>query len=86
MQNYVALYGFLRTIFLVFIIFTWAFIFYASVSNINFSFHIALILIAFSFTSYISFLAFMKFYRRFNLEALMAISVVYNVKAPAKPE
>jgi len=82
MQNYVALYGLLRTLTLILIIFFW----------------IALVLVltpgvmdppapylppALFLLAFVAYLDFMKFYRRFSLEALMALSAVFP--PPLKP-
>jgi hypothetical protein len=74
MQNYVALYGLLRTMTLVFVLFFWLSIYYYFLS-IKFAY---LGLLFFGVFSYILFLDFMKFYRRFSLEALMALSSIIN--------
>lgn len=75
MQNYVALYGFARTITMVLICLFWAVIIILVSGKI--AFFISLyILFGLSVLSFLSFLNFMKFYRRFSLEVLMAISVI----------
>lgn len=71
MQNYVALYGFTRTVSFVFVVFFWIslllminkdmYIFYVSTP--------ALMLL-----SFLTYLDFVKFYRKFTLETYMAIS------------
>ena len=77
MQNYVALYGFLRTLTLLSVIFFWWLFVHAVTGTFNF-----LQIIVFVSTSmtvcYVLFLAFVKFYRRFSLEALMALAVSYK--------
>jgi len=78
-QNYVALYGLLRTMTLISVIFFW-FSFYFLFSDTNITiFPLAF----FGLLSYILFLDFMKFYRRFSLEALMALSSIINHETPA---
>jgi hypothetical protein len=85
MQNYVALYGFLRTITFVFALVAWSSLGHLVISLV------ALLagespalgpfvtpLILFSAATYVAYTAFMKFYRRFSLESLMALSVVYS--------
>ena len=78
MVNYVALYGFLRNLVLIFIITSWYY-FILSLHSINFenSINITMILIniLIMILSYISFMAYMKFYRRYTLEGLMLILV-----------
>lgn len=74
MSNYVALYGFLRTLSLIFnflglyLIIRIATYFTFNLENIS-------IIIALSSLSYISFMAFMKFYRRYTLEGFMIITI-----------
>lgn len=74
MSNYVALYGFLRTLCLIFNLLTIYFIartiLFSSFDLIN----LVVISILLSIC-YISFMAFMKFYRRYTLEGLMVISI-----------
>jgi len=70
MQNYVALYGFNRTVSLIFVIFFWI----SSIMMIKeiFIFYISTpILVLFAFLMYLN---FVKFYRKFTLETYMAIS------------
>lgn len=73
LSNYVALYGFLRTLTLISIICFW----YSINSTINensclINFNTVII---FGVVSYIFFMAFMKFYRRYTLEGLMVIAI-----------
>lgn len=74
MSNYVALYGFLRTLSLIFCILVWhlAIIIFPSCS---FNTNCILIMLSAALTSYILFMAFMKFYRRYTLEGFMIITV-----------
>jgi hypothetical protein len=84
MQNYVALYGFARTITMVMVLWFWI---VPIVSFINrFPLLNSIVTTAILFIlSFISFLNFMKFYRRFSLEVLMAISVMdLESKKPSK--
>lgn len=77
MQNYIALYGFLRTVSLIAVIFFWILLwhaFYIKGSVLN-SF---ILLTIYSSFVYVFFMAFVKFYRRYTLEVLMAVSVVYK--------
>ena len=78
MQNYVALYGFLRTLTLISLIAFWILLWHI-VNLKSFGLTAAIILIAsISFLTYMIFMAFVKFYRRFSLEALMAMAVTYQ--------
>lgn len=74
MSNYVALYGFLRTLSLIFNLLTIYFFFrvycFLEFTNVN-----ILILLILGGLSYLSFMAFMKFYRRYTLEGLMIIVI-----------
>jgi len=74
MQNYVALYGFLRTTCLIFVVFSWILLYNAIRSGtfVRFTFPIVLV----SLTSYILYLDFNKFYRKFSLEVFMAASAI----------
>ena len=83
MVNYVALYGFLRNLVLTFVISFWYY-FIVSLKSINKDLNvnwdailINLLLMALSF---IAFMAYMKFYRRYTLEGLMLIVVDENIK------
>lgn len=71
--NYVVLYGFLRTLTLINVIIFW-YLIYSIVFNDNNNIGI-LTLIIVGIISYIFFMAFMKFYRRYTLEGLMLIAV-----------
>lgn len=75
MQNYVALYGFLRTLALEAVILFWMLVWHA------FSYDQHHVVIAMCFgsivLSYLLFTAFVKFYRRFSLEAMMAMAVTF---------
>lgn len=74
MNNYVALYGFLRTLSLIFsLLATYYFISIAFFHEFNLN--NCIILFALSSLSYLSFMAFMKFYRRYTLEGLMIIVI-----------
>lgn len=70
MQNYVALFGFLRNISLITVLAFWPTA--VGVYNGVVSWQVLLALVA---VSYLAFMAFVKFYRRFCLEALMATAV-----------
>lgn len=78
MVNYVILYGFLRTLTLISIVSFW-YVLVKDFKNITeTSVYVPLILIA--TISYIFFMAFMKFYRRYTLEGLMLIAIDENLK------
>ena len=71
MSNYVALYGFLRNICLIFNVLTIYSIVYMIIKGTeNFIFPIMFIV-----ATYISFMAFMKFYRRYSLEGFMVLLI-----------
>lgn len=72
--NYIALYGFLRTMSLIMNILFW----YLTIHFIilwTFNWKIILSLIIVSIISYVFFMAFMKFYRRYTLEGFMVLIV-----------
>lgn len=73
MQNYVALYGFLRSLCALSVIAFWMLVFHDNGICVG-DFSLTLFLL--SVFSYFLFMAFVKFYRRFSLEAMMAVSVV----------
>lgn len=77
-QNYVALYGFCRNICLVFIITFWislpTFIF-RLVEGSGISYSLISVLLSFFFV-YVFYVGFVKFYRRYTLEVLMAFAVL----------
>jgi hypothetical protein len=75
MQNYVALYGFLRTSCLIAILAFWWTLY-------NHHWLTAAGSCAVAFLLYVGFI---KFYRRFSLEAMMAVSVVVQSSSEAKP-
>lgn len=72
LQNYVSLYGFSRNISFVFIVLFWISFIYIDFSNIATVF----IPLIFGIISYIFYVGFVKFYRRYSLEVLMATCVV----------
>ncbi|RAJ13386.1 hypothetical protein [Olleya aquimaris] len=83
MVNYVALYGFLRNLVLTFIFAFW-FYFILSLKTIDFNMSINWKMIVWNILimlmSFISFMAYMKFYRRYTLEGLMLIVVDKKIK------
>jgi hypothetical protein len=79
MQNYVAIYGFLRTLTLLSVLLFWIFAWHsinhpAGSQSMITIFTISLLL------PYLLYMAFFKFYRRFSLEALMALIAVYKTE------
>lgn len=82
MQNYVALYGFLRTLTFLFVIFFWILFWHlldSSKTNCSFDFIIQnspslLALACVAVSCYVFYMAFFKFYRRFSLEVYMALT------------
>ena len=75
MQNYVALYGFLRTLTLISIVFFWwGIVWHIFIGTFSVSFALWSITLS-SLVSFFLYMGFVKFYRRFSLEALMALSV-----------
>jgi len=77
MQNYVALYGFLRTLTLLSVVFFWGIVWHAARGVFSAAEALVLIPVALAVT-YILYMGFIKFYRRFSLEALMAMAVTYK--------
>lgn len=77
MQNYVALYGFLRTLTLISVFFFWTTLWHLGDDRMSFPV-IASLALGASGMSYVLFMGFVKFYRRFSLEALMALAVTYE--------
>ena len=84
MKNYVAIYGFLRTLCLISILLFWNVVWHtysytnAYIQNIG-------LIVASSLLSFVLYMAFVKFYRRFSLEALMALTAVFNVDQRIDP-
>ncbi|WP_460143242.1 hypothetical protein [Pseudomonas sp. S3_B08] len=84
MQNYVALFGLMRTLTFYFILLFWVaswHLIYSDASLLT----IAITLPALSVVSYLFYLSFIKFYRRFTLEAMMAAAVVEKPTHQEKP-
>lgn len=74
LQNYVALYGFCRTISFIFLMSFWFSIYIFMFENGKYELPIILSILCFLF-----FTGFVKFYRRYTLEALMG-ATIYNKK------
>jgi hypothetical protein len=81
MQNYVALYGFLRTLSFVAVVDFWLAWALRIAGKLSVG-TAAVYCCAFGVAAFILFLAFCKFYRRFTLEALMAVAAVHPRSAP----
>ena len=82
MQNYVALYGFLRTLTLIFCFFFWLLVIHLlgvkQIINSTWAEKNGILLLGLlALIAYVLFMAFAKFYRRYSLESLMALTVVY---------
>lgn len=78
MDNYVALYGFLRSVTLVFNCFS-LYLIYIAISSFNLDYDIdwkfIRLLILSIIVTYLFFMSFMKFYRRFTLESFMCLII-----------
>lgn len=83
MVNYVALYGFLRNLVLTFVISFW-YCFVVSLktikSDLSVNWNAIWINLLLMSLSFVAFMAYMKFYRRYTLEGLMLIVVDKNIK------
>lgn len=77
MQNYVALYGFLRTLTLISLLLFWIVVWHVVTSDISCLVGVLTVSTG-AITTYLLFMGFVKFYRRFSLEALMAMAVTYR--------
>lgn len=76
LYNYVALYGFARTISLVIILTIWTVIVLNFASHGFGSVNVYLLIAILSFLAYVFFMIFMKFYRRYTLEGYMIMLVL----------
>ena len=94
LSNYVALYGFLRSLCLISVLFLWliiyklykkAYLFEKFTEYFEKSKYLLVYFIVISFISYIFFMAFMKFYRRYTLESLMLIVIDKELVDSDKP-
>ena len=74
-QNYVALFGFLRCITFLFVLIFWYVFYQLIISNTSFLSSLT-ILSLIAFISYIFFLSFLKFYKRYSMEILMALTTM----------
>lgn len=79
-QNYVALYGFLRCVSLLFVVFFWISIYTFILNEFTFN-NICWLKTSILFLlPYLFFLSFLKFYKRYSLETLMAMTVLSSEK------
>lgn len=90
MDNYVALYGFLRSISLIFVV-LFHYLFYYGIINLATirEFHTAsyiFLLIAIACITYVFYLSFMKFYRRYTVEIFMSLVADEDLKVKKKNE
>ncbi|MGT3242604.1 hypothetical protein ACVSUJ_08425 [Yersinia enterocolitica] len=75
LQNYVALYGFSRNISFVFVAIFWVSI----IQKFMFKYETSYYYLTFSaILAYVFYIGFVKFYRRYTLEAVMAVCVIKN--------
>jgi hypothetical protein len=74
LNNYVALYGFLRTITLLLMILFWYLILHIGLFS-KFSSGSIWLLVLLTLVNYVFFMGFMKFYRRYTLEGLMVLAI-----------
>lgn len=80
MQNYVALYGFLRALTLISSLTFWGILYFVCFTVNAFSIiGSILIVVLAAIITYFLFVSFVKFYRRYTLEALMAMAVTYRL-------
>ncbi|MBV2224943.1 MAG: hypothetical protein KUL74_08860 [Cloacibacterium sp.] len=79
LSNYVALYGFTRTLCFIFSCLS-SYFFYKYLFEIvtNYSSNLLMITLLSTTTAYILYMAFMKFYRRYSLECLMVTAIIEN--------
>lgn len=83
MQNYVALFGFLRTLTLISLLLFWTMAFHAIFYTPDW--HMGLGTVSSSgLLSFVLFMSFVKIYRRFSLEALMAMAITLEDRS-ARP-
>jgi hypothetical protein len=73
MYNYVALYGFHRTICFLTVVLHWCILIHGIIFSDLFSIKCFILLFITGVLSYIFFMGFMKFYRRYTLEGFMTL-------------
>ncbi|MEC4048843.1 hypothetical protein OX284_005345 [Flavobacterium sp. SUN046] len=74
LTNYVALYGFLRTFTLIFVLLFWYILYHFFLYG-EFTNEIIILLSCVLLLSFIFFMSFMKFFRKYTLEGLMIIAI-----------
>lgn len=82
MQNYVALYGFLRTLSLLAVVYFWIAVWHVWFSGLAWTLWF-FTLVPIAAATFVFFLAYFKFLRRYSLEVFMAASVSYNAVSGA---
>jgi hypothetical protein len=80
MHNYVALYGFLRTLTLIALLYFWVAVWHVWYSALRWS-TATVTLALLGGVVFVFFLAYFKFLRRYSLEVFMAAAVAYDEKA-----
>lgn len=83
MDNYVALYGFMRALTFIFVLVFWGSLIAIAINYKNeyFSYRNSIIwVLVITFLSFFFFMGFMKFYRRFTLESLMCLVTDSDLK------
>ena len=85
MQNYVAIYGFLRTMTLISVLFFWGLVSHLFINGLS-CLQAFFVLSGASILSFTFYMAFVKFWRRFTLEALMAIATTFVVETKVDPD
>jgi hypothetical protein len=75
-QNYVALYGFLRCISFLFVIFFWVNVYFFIKNEFSICDILVFKTICLFILPYLFFLSFLKFYKRYSLETLMAMTTL----------
>lgn len=85
MQNYVAIYGFLRTMTLICVLFFWGLTVYLVYKSLIW-WEVVTVLSVMAIVCLVFYMAFIKFWRRFSLEAFMAIAVAFEVDENVDPK
>jgi len=85
MQNYVAIYGFLRTMTLISVLFFWGLVLHLFINGLS-CLQAAYVLTGVALLSFTFYMAFVKFWRRFTLEALMAIATTFESEKDVEPD
>jgi hypothetical protein len=85
MQNYVALYGFLRTLTLLVVMLFWALVWHAYMGLVCYL-EGGILIASSGILAFVAYMAFVKFYRRFSLEAFMALAATLELNSADKPQ